>query len=79
MVAGHAVAPETYQDEVLLSASSRFSPADDGKNIYQLCFVLLSIALASSLVVEALPRKIFYFSSYLVALYLVILAVKNSG
>lgn len=48
-----------------------------GKNIYQLCFVLLSIALASSLVVEALPRKIFYFSSYLVALYLVILTVKK--
>ncbi|WP_320204464.1 O-antigen ligase family protein [Candidatus Pantoea floridensis] len=47
------------------------------KNIYQLCFVILSVALASSLVVPAYPKKAFYLVGYLTVLFLLVQGVKR--
>ncbi|MEJ5045833.1 O-antigen ligase family protein [Pantoea nemavictus] len=48
------------------------------ENIYHLCFFLLSVVLASSLVVSAYPKKIFYIVGYVTLLFLLVQGVKKN-
>ncbi|QDY40710.1 O-antigen ligase family protein [Candidatus Pantoea soli] len=47
------------------------------KNLYACCFLLLTAALAAALVVPAYPKKIFYFVSYVVALFLLVQGIRK--
>ena len=47
------------------------------KNVYQCCFLLLSVVLATSLVLSAYPKKIFYIVGYITFLFLLIQALRR--
>lgn len=55
----------------------RIKPLLNESNVYQLCFLLLTMAFATSLVVPAYPKKTFYLVGYLTLFFLLAQGVKR--
>lgn len=55
----------------------RLKPLLTESNVYQLCFLLLTLAFATSLVIPAYPKKTFYLVGYLTLFFLLAQGIKR--